>query len=165
MIEEITELLGQGKNLTTSQMSFRAVVVFVVCLLLIRISGRRSFGMRMPLDNVIAILLGAILSRAIVGASPFIATIASATTLAILHRVCGWIGFYNRWFGKMLKGTEMVLYSNGKMHKENMERCMVTERDLMEGLKMSANLNSLEKVESAYMGRNGQISVIKKEET
>jgi len=58
-------------------MAARSVVVFVITLLLLRISGRRSFGLRTPLDNIISIILAAVLSRAIVGASPFFSMVVS----------------------------------------------------------------------------------------
>jgi len=48
----LIEMFGQGKDLNTLQMSCRGIVVFFIALLLIRISGRRSFGMHTPLDNI-----------------------------------------------------------------------------------------------------------------
>jgi uncharacterized membrane protein YcaP (DUF421 family) len=50
-------VFGEGKDLSTLQMAMRTIVVFIACLALIRISGRRSFGNPSPLDYVVAILL------------------------------------------------------------------------------------------------------------
>ncbi len=66
----LEKIWGTGTSLDTVQMGTRGIAVFIIALLLIRVSGRRSFGIRSPLDNIIVILLGAILSRAVVGASP-----------------------------------------------------------------------------------------------
>src|ERR1700710_1706281 len=83
-------IFGEGKELDTLQMSARAVTVFVAALVCIRVSGRRSFGQRSPFDYVVAILLGATLSRVIVGASPAIPTIVASLVIVALHRALGW---------------------------------------------------------------------------
>ena len=82
-------LFGEGKDLNPLQTAMRAVVVFAIGLALVRLSGRRSFGQRAPFDFVVAVLLGATLSRAIVGASPFVATISASLALVAVHRLLG----------------------------------------------------------------------------
>ena len=79
-----TAVFGEGTELDSLQMAMRAVAVFFAALILIRISGRRSFGQRSPFDYVVAILLGATLSRVIVGASPAIPTFAASLVIVLL---------------------------------------------------------------------------------
>jgi uncharacterized membrane protein YcaP (DUF421 family) len=158
----IENFFGTGEDLNALQMGMRAFVVFIICLILVRISGRRSFGLGMPLDNVTIILLGAILSRTVVGASPFIPTIAAAACLAILHRICGWLGFYNKIFGRVLKGTEIILYGDGKFNERNMRYGMVTKKDILSHLRLNGNTDSLDSIDRVYLERNGKISFIKK---
>ncbi|WP_353506635.1 hypothetical protein [Variovorax flavidus] len=67
---------GEGSDLETWQMAAQAVVTFFIALLLIRASGRRSFRQHTPFDACVTVPLGAALSRAVVGASPFWATVA-----------------------------------------------------------------------------------------
>jgi uncharacterized membrane protein YcaP (DUF421 family) len=160
----VTQLFGEGRELDSLQMCLRAIVVFIISLILIRISGRRAFGIRMPFDNVVTILLGAVLSRAITGASPFLPTIAAATTIVLLHRLCGWISLHNQKFGYLIKGETKVLYENGKLEKKNLKYGMISERDLMEGLHLGGNIDTLDKAKAIYLERNGQISVIRKED-
>src|SRR4051812_28128826 len=98
----VDEIFGTGKDLTVLQMSARSVVVFILALILLRISGRRSFGLRSPLDNIISIILGAVLSRAIVGASPFLPVIAGSTTLVLIHRLIAYGIVHHPGFSKMV---------------------------------------------------------------
>lgn len=156
-------IFGQDENLNPFQTMMRAIVVSFICLGLIRFSGRRAFGMGTALDHMFAILLGAILSRSVVGASPFFSTIAAAATIATLHRVSAWIGLYSRFFGKIVKGEAIVVFENGRLLEDNMKRCRITERDLMEGIRLNSNLDSFEKIKTVYVERNGRISVIKKD--
>ena len=67
--ELLGDLLHKDDQLTDGQMAVRAVVTFLIAIALVRLAGRRSFGMRSPFDTVISLLLGATLSRGIVGAS------------------------------------------------------------------------------------------------
>ena len=161
-MENISRYFGSGDVLTPSQMALRASVVFLIAIVLLRISGRRSFGLHMPIDNVISILLGAILSRGVVGASPFWSTIAASLALVCLHRIFGMLAIYNKTFDLFVKGKEKIVYDNGEFNIQNMHRCMLTHEDLMEGVRAASHSDSLENIRTVYVERDGKISVVKK---
>lgn len=155
------ELFGHGTDLSVVQLSSRALVVFIIALIFLRFSGRRSFGMRSPFDNVISILLGAVLSRALVGASPFGATIAASFVIVTLHRVCGWLSLYSQLFGKIVKGESKMIYDNKHLDKEALKQFMISEKDLMEEIRVEGKVESLSEINKVYVERDGRISVIK----
>ncbi|WP_254560130.1 DUF421 domain-containing protein [Dyadobacter diqingensis] len=161
-MEVITDIFGEGKNLNTYHMCLRAAVVFLLTLILIRISGRRSFGMRSPFDNIIVMLLGAILARTVVGASEFIPTVCAAFVIVIMHRLFAFLATTNEHFSSYIKGERIVLYENGQMIGENMKRALVSEKDFYECLRKSLSMESLESIDRAYMECNGEISFVKK---
>lgn len=158
------EWIGEGsKHITPLQTAIRGGLIFIIALLLIRLSGRRSFGMNSPLDNVISILLGAVLSRAVIpGDTSFFSVVAGAAVIALLHRICAWIAIYSDAFGKLLKGTSLILYRDGQRERRNMRKASITNEDLLEGIRTGANVDSLEEIKSAHLERNGSISVVKK---
>jgi uncharacterized membrane protein YcaP (DUF421 family) len=153
-------IFGEGTDLSPLQMAARAVLVFTFTLLFIRLSGRRSFGMHMPIDNVVTILLGAVLSRAIVGASPLIGTLLAGLVIVILYRLASGLAVYSKWFGRIVKGKVEIVYDEGKFYKDKMSRCMVTEKDLEEQIRLKG-IDSFDKVKSIHVERNGEISVVK----
>lgn len=161
-METVEQLFGHSKNLTPLQMSLRAVLVAGICLLLVRFSGRRLFGMGMALDNAMAFLLAGVLSRAVVGASPFLSTIAAAATIAVLHRLFATIGLYNQFINRLVKGEEKIVYDRGRFIPENMKRCRITEQEIMEGVRLNAHIDTLDNVKSVYVECNGKISVVLK---
>jgi uncharacterized membrane protein YcaP (DUF421 family) len=161
-MEIISTLFGHGKDLSILQMSCRTTLVFFLVLLLIRLAGRRSFANTTPLDNIIVILLGAVLSRAIVGASPFIPTVASGLVLVIMHRLLAWLSIYNHTIGRLVKGENKTLFEDGRVLDENLRKMLMSLKDLQEGIRTRANTESLDKISKIIMERDGQISVIEK---
>lgn len=159
---DMQQLIGEGKELTALQMSVRALIIFIITLIYLRISGKRSFGMQSPFDLVVSILLGAVLSRGVVGASPFGATLAAGLTLVLMHRFCAWASLHHEGFGRLIKGESKVIYENGKLIRDNMDRSLISEKDLMQHVRYEGQLESLDQVERAHVERNGKISIIPK---
>jgi uncharacterized membrane protein YcaP (DUF421 family) len=64
--------------------------------------------------------------------------------------------------GRLVKGERKVLYAEGKMNERNMRRVMVSQKDLMESVRLRLNSNDLGEVQEIVLERNGEISVIRK---
>jgi uncharacterized membrane protein YcaP (DUF421 family) len=161
-MELLIKIFGEGKDLDALQMSSRGVVMFFIALILIRVSGRRSFGVRSPLDNIITISLGAIMSRAVVGASNFLPVVVCCFVIVLLHRLVGWFIANSKLFGRFIEGEKILLFEDGVFKKENMKKALVCQEDLMQGVRKSALTEDMNKIEKVYMERNGEISAIKK---
>ena len=161
-MELLIKIFGEGKDLSVLQMSSRGIVIFFVALILIRISGRRSFGVRTPLDNIITISLGAIMSRAVVGASDFVPVVVCCLVIVLLHRLFGWLIAHSKAFGRVMEGNKIVLFEHGHFLDDNMKKGLVCQEDVMQGVRKSALTEDMEKIERVYMERNGEISSIKK---
>lgn len=144
-------------------MGDRGIVIFFIAYLLIRLSGRRSFGIKTPLDNIIAITLGAVLSRAIVGASDFVPVVFTCFVIVLLHRLLAWMKVRSRKASHLIDGEKILLYANGRFIAENLDKALVCKEDVLQGARESALTDDLTKIEIIYMERNGQISTIKKQ--
>lgn len=161
-MELLITIFGEGKDLNALQMSSRGIVVFFVALILIRISGRRSFGVRSPLDNIITISLGAIMSRAVVGASDFVPVIVCCFVIVLMHRAVGWLIAARKRFGGIIEGHKILLFDDSQFLDDNMKRALVCKEDIMQGVRKSALTEDMGKIEKVYMERNGDISAIRK---
>lgn len=163
-MEILVEIFGEGRNLSTLQMCDRAIIIYFIALALLRISGRRTFGKKTAFDNIIVIILGAILSRAVVGASDFLATIASCLVLALMHRVLAWLSIKYNCIRHILEGRSILLYKNKHLYKEHFNKSLVSEDEIVADLRKKANIASLDDAEEVHMETNGQLSVVKKKE-
>ena len=158
-------LFGEGKDLNTLQMGCRAFVMFFITLLIIRVAGMRAFGQKSAFDTIIVIMLGAILSRAVTGASAFVSTVVAGSVLAIVHRLLGLLSVFSDTVGHIVKGDKSILFKNGKPVKSNMRKSSVSYKDLQEEVRLKLNESTMDNVEAIFMERSGKISVIKKETT
>jgi uncharacterized membrane protein YcaP (DUF421 family) len=161
-MEWLIHVFGSGRDLTMLQMSCRALVVFLAALAMLRVTGQRTFGHKTAVDQVVMIMLGAILSRGVTGSSPFLPVICASLVIVLFHRLLGWVCTYNDGIGNLIKGEDIVLYRNGTYLTKNMKRCMVTKKDLQESVRLELNEDDLSNVELLSMERCGSISVVKK---
>ncbi|MGM9478092.1 DUF421 domain-containing protein [Pedobacter sp. GSP4] len=161
----LEELIGTPKDIGTLAICTRAAAIFLIAYVLIRLSGRRSFGQHSPLDNIIVILLGAILSRAIVGASPFFPVVAACILIVLLHRGLGYLVSISPGFGKLAEGEKIKLYENGKFIGRNLKKSLLSEEEVMHAMRAKLFTQNLATVDKIYMERNGEITIIKTRDT
>lgn len=157
-------LLGEGEHLDGLHMSIRAFCMFFIALFLLRMGGMRVFGQRSAFDNTIAIMLGAVLARGVVGASPFGSTVAAGAVMICIHRILSWLSLRYQFVGKWVKGDAVPLYKNGQIIWRNMKKAAISEHDLMASLRQTMKVDSLVNIETAILERSGQISFIPKKE-
>jgi uncharacterized membrane protein YcaP (DUF421 family) len=153
-------LFGEGTDLEIWQMAARAVVMFFVALLLIRASGRRSFGQHTPFDACVTVLLGAVLSRAVVGASPFWATVAAGAALVLVHRALSIATSLWPRFENVVSGREVVIIRSGHLDRQAMLDALLSERNLREAVRQKLGSSDFSGVALAILERDGKITVI-----
>lgn len=162
-VDALTALFGEGKDLSFLQMGARAAATFVVALVFIRISGRRSFGQRSPFDYVVTILLGATMSRAIVGASPALPVFVASLVIVLMHRGLAWACVRSRALDALVGGVERPLYRNGDFDREQMLAALVSQTDVLETMRKELGTEAFDCVEKAILERNGEISIVRKQ--
>jgi uncharacterized membrane protein YcaP (DUF421 family) len=159
----INYLFGEGKDLTALQMGCRAFAMFFIALILIRLAGMRTFGIKSAFDTCVIIMLGAVLSRAITGASAFFPTVTAAIVLVFIHKILAIVSVENKTLSHLIKGNPISVYKNGVLNSRNLRRCSISFGDIMEVVRTELNTNNLNEVEEIFMERTGKISILKKE--
>lgn len=161
-MDNIYQIFGEGKDINTLQMCVRSLVMFFVALVLIRLGGVRMFGRKSAFDDIMVIMLGAILSRGVVGASPFWATVAASAVMIAIHRVVSWACIKSKTIERLLRGKPFVLYKNGKINHVNLKRSSLSESDLTESVRLEMKQQTLDNVDTAFIETNGRISFVEK---
>ena len=161
-MEILYRIFGQGKDLSTMQMCARAIVIYFIALIMLRISGRRTFGKKTAFNNTIAIILGAVLSRAVVGGSEFVPTVSCSLALVLLHHCLARASIRSKTVKHLVQGASIPLYRDAKLNKDNMDTSLITEDELTEDIRLKANIGRLAEAEEIYMETNGELGVVKK---
>ena len=164
-LDHLLGLKASLSDLTWGQIIARTIVVFVFGVLLVRCADRRFLGRNAGFDVLLAIMLGAVLSRAINGEAPFFKTLGASAVLVLLHRAVGAISCHWSAFSKLVKGQPIVLVRDGQLLQDAMRAADISQDDLEENLRLNANVASISEVAEARLERNGRISAIRRRGT
>jgi uncharacterized membrane protein YcaP (DUF421 family) len=157
----VTDLLGlrSENDLGLVQVLLRALIVFLAALALVRIAHKRFFAKKNAFDVILAFILASMLARSINGKEPLFATIAAGFFLVLLHRGMSWVGFRFRRFDDLIKGHRNKVIDGGRIVEQVLKDHCVTHEDLEEQLRLR-KIDDPQKVETAYLERSGEVSVI-----
>lgn len=163
MDEALRLLLGSGlesKDINVLQMMLRAVIVYLVTVLMVRLGKKRFMGKTSAFDVILGIMLGSIVSRAVTGNAPMLPALASAGALVALHWVVSAVALRWHGFGQLFKGGTRMLIRDGVPDDAQMRAAHLTAHDLEEDLRRHG-LSGPEQVAEGRLERNGDISLIR----
>lgn len=165
MLETWLGPLGGGGDLDAWQMALRAFIVFCFAVIIVRLGSTRFMSRNSPLDLILAIMLGSVLSRAITGQAAFFPTLAAGAVLVALHSLFALLAAWSDFFGNWVKGSSNLLIEDGRRIPGALLKNRVGTGDLREALRLHGHGHrSIDDIAVARLERNGEISVVLKGE-
>ncbi len=161
----LTELLGVGtepSRVSGLHVAARTLVVFVFGVAVVRVGNKRFLGKSSAFDTLLAVMLGAVLGRAINGSAPLLPTLVGGAVLVGFHYSLAAVAFRSAAFDELVKGRKRQLIKDGKPDAEQMRRAHFNQTDLEESLRLKAKTEAVETVEAAYLERSGDVSVLRR---
>jgi uncharacterized membrane protein YcaP (DUF421 family) len=143
------------------QLCIRAVILFLMGIVYLRVAGRRTFSKATPLDIVVALIVGSNLSRAMTGKAPFLPALAATFVLVLLHRLVAYATLRWNWLANVMKVGPTVLVRDGQVDEAALRRHGLSREDLLEGLRME-QAEQPGDVRLATLEGSGRISVIRR---
>lgn len=141
----------------------RTAVVYIVVLVLLRAAGKRELGQMSPVDLVVILVIANAVQNAMTGGdNSLIGGIIAATTLVAMNILFSRVAHRLPYVAHLFESDPTLLVKGGELIKRNMERENVDMDELM----MSARehgIDDLAGVDSAYLERDGSISIIPKD--
>lgn len=139
----------------------RAVAVYLVLLVLVRVSGKRTLADVTAFDFVLLLILGEATQQALLGDNFSVtnATIVIGTLVGIdigLSYLKRASPAADAW----LDGVPAVLIHEGRVVESHLRRERVDRDDLLEAAREQQGLASLDDVRFAVLERSGRISIV-----
>ncbi|MEX2219746.1 MAG: YetF domain-containing protein [Phycisphaerales bacterium] len=141
----------------------RAAAVYVLLLIVLRASGRRTLGELTAFDFVLVLIIGEATQQALVGRGYSLTNAAVViVTLVGLDIVISLVK--RRWAAadRWIDGVPMVLVEDGRPLKDRMRKARVDEADVMAAARGSRGLERMSQVKWAVLETSGEISIIPK---
>jgi uncharacterized membrane protein YcaP (DUF421 family) len=150
-------------QLNTRHMLLRALIVYIATIAMVRIGEKRFLGKSTAFDVILGIILGSVVSRAINSSPEFFPTLAAGFLLVALHWMFAAVAFRSDRLGTLVKGSTRILVKDGRIQWDEMRCSHISQDDLLGALRLNGGTQETGMVESAWLERNGDISVLKRE--
>lgn len=143
---------------------FRTLVIgllaYVVLVIFLRISGRRTLSKMNAFDLVVTVALGSTLATVLLNKDVALAEGAVAFALLIGLQFCvTWSSVRTRWVRRIVTGDPVLLLYRGEMLRDALLRARVTEDEVRSAIR-SAGAPTVGEVEAVVLETDGSFSVI-----
>jgi uncharacterized membrane protein YcaP (DUF421 family) len=141
---------------------FRATVIFLFVLVLMRVLGRRELSSLEPFDLIILVVIGDLVQQGVTQNDWSVTgAILAVGTIGVLTVCTSWLSWRFPRMRPLLDGRPIVLVEDGKPIEGNLKRERITIEEIASQARMQ-QIDSLEKVKWAVLETSGGVSVIPK---
>ena len=141
----------------------RAVAIYALVMVLVRVSGKRAVGQFTPFDLILLILIGNAVQNGINGGDNSLTGAAiMATTLIALNYGVAFVISRSARAERIVEGAPVVIARNGRLFEKVLRRELISGDAFNEVLRMN-NIEDVGEVELALLETNGNISVVPKQ--
>ena len=142
----------------------RAAFGYCFLIFIVRIVGRRPGKQLTPFEFVLIFYLGGLTLTGMVGSEVSLTNaVCQILTVAICHYGLAVIRQRSDRLAQLLDGTPLMLMEGNTWRSLTMQRTRITDNDVM-AMERDQGLKTLDEIDTATLERNGEISIIPKEQ-
>ena len=142
----------------------RAMILYIVVLIVMRLMGKREIGQLQPFELAIAIMIAdlAAVPMSELGI-PLTNGIIPILALLVIYMIISVLNMKSIKFRKVISGQPSLLIYRGRIDEKILRKERITINELQERLRVD-NIFNLSEVEYAILETNGEVTVIQKPE-
>jgi len=139
----------------------RAVAIYLVLMLIFRLTGKRTIAQLTPFDFVIILIVGGATQQALLGEN-FSVTYAALViaTLVLLERLADLLSSRFPLLKRMTESVPVVLVEDGRSLPDVMKREQITTEDVMSSARLNQGLERMDQIRWAVLETSGGISIV-----
>lgn len=138
-----------------------ALGIYVVLLLVFRLTGKRTLAQVTTFDFVILLIVGEATQQALLGEDFSLVHAALViVTLVLLQRASDFLAWRFKRFERVTDGVPSLLVSDGAVLKEALDLNRLDESDVMEAARAKLGLERLDQVKWAVLEASGDITIV-----
>jgi uncharacterized membrane protein YcaP (DUF421 family) len=143
----------------------RPLFVYVFLIVGLRLAGKRELAQLNPFDLVVLLTLSNTVQNAIIGNDNSVSGgIIGASTLLALNYFVVRLVHRSKKLQHLVEGRRDILIRNGQIHRENLDRELITDADLRAAA-LKQGITSLKDVENCILEPTGSLIFIEKKPT
>ena len=143
----------------------RGAALYLMLLLIMRLSGRRTMAQMTPFDFVLLLIIAETTQQALMGEDFSITNAAVLIiTLVMIDIGLSYLKEFSPTFGKLLDGTPTVLIRDGKLDRHALKRSRMDEDDIMVSARQTQGLEKMSDIKHAVLEVDSGISVVPKKQ-
>lgn len=142
----------------------RAIILYIVVLIVMRLMGKREIGQLQPFELAISIMIADLASVPMSELGiPITNGIIPILALLVIYMIISVLNMKSVNVRKIMSGKPSLLVYRGKIDEKILKKERITINELQERLR-GQNVFNLSDVEYAILETNGQVTVIQKPE-
>ena len=138
----------------------RALGVYALMLVVIRLLGKRTVGNFSAFDLLVALMLGEVVDEIIYGDVSIAQGLVAIFVVAAAQYGNSWLSYWDHGFDALLEGKPTPIVRDGKMVLEGMRAERINAKGVMHELRLQG-VDEIEEVKLAMIEVDGVVSVIK----
>lgn len=139
----------------------RGAIVYLVLLVIVRLSGKRTVGQFTPFDLLVVMLLSEGVSNSLTGGDEsLVGGLLVAVTLVSLNIGVAVLTSHSRKAADLVDGTPVLIGRDGEIFADRVQKARVGMGDVEQALRESDC--ELEEMKYAILESDGTISIMKK---
>lgn len=138
----------------------RALAVYVLMLIVVRVLGKRTIGNLSAFDLLVALMLGEVVDEIIYGDVRFLQGTVAIVAIGVVAYADAWLAWWDHGWDAILEGKPTIVVRDGEFVRDGMRGERMNEKDVLAQMRRQGVLD-IREVHLAIVENDGSVSILK----